>query len=299
MTTKKPNRGLGRGLSALMADVQLEGESEYVGVNNPRKPDMLIPIENIEANPDQPRRTFSPQGLDDLANSIREKGIIQPLIVRPHPSRSGAYEIVAGERRWRAAQVAQLHEIPAIVRSYDDTEALEVAIIENIQRADLNPIEEAAGYRDLMDKFGHTQERLAEALGKSRSHIANMMRLLNLPDDVLEFVRDGRLSAGAARAILTADDPIELAKRAVRDGLSVREIERLAKSKPEQKKEPKQSQKTPKSADTVSLEKSLSASSGMKVVIDHKDGEDQGSVTIRYATLDQFDDLCRMLGGDV
>ncbi|MEC7761110.1 MAG: ParB/RepB/Spo0J family partition protein [Pseudomonadota bacterium] len=299
MATKKPNRGLGRGLSALMADVQPEAESADVGASAPRKPDMLIPIENVEANPDQPRRTFSPQGLDDLANSIREKGIIQPLIVRPHPSRTGAYEIVAGERRWRAAQVAQLHEIPAIVRSYDDTEALEVAIIENIQRADLNAIEEAAGYRDLMDKFGHTQEKLAEALGKSRSHIANMMRLLNLPPEVLEFVKDGSLSAGAARAILTADNPIELAKRAVKEGLSVREIERLAKAKPETKKETKSSQRVPKDADTVALEKSLSASSGMKVVIDHKDGEDQGSVTIRYATLDQFDDLCRMLGGDV
>lgn len=299
MATKKPNRGLGRGLSALMADVQPEEEQQNVVATSPRKPDMLIPIENVEANPDQPRRSFSPQGLDDLANSIREKGIIQPLIVRPHPNRDGAYEIVAGERRWRAAQVAQLHEIPAIVRGYNDTEALEVAIIENIQRADLNPIEEAAGYRDLMVKFGHTQEKLAEALGKSRSHIANMMRLLNLPDEILDFVKEGTLSAGAARAILTADNPLELAKRAVKEGLSVREIERLAKSKPEPKKDTKQTQKMPKDADTVALEKSLSAASGMKVVIDHKDGEDQGSVTIRYATLDQFDDLCRMLGGDV
>ncbi|EAQ14099.1 ParB family chromosome partitioning protein [Maritimibacter alkaliphilus HTCC2654] len=299
MATKKPNRGLGRGLSALMADVQTDAEVAHVGSEVQRKPDMLIPIENVEANPDQPRRRFTPEGLEDLANSIREKGIIQPLIVRPHPAKEGAYEIVAGERRWRAAQVAQLHEVPAIIRGYNDTEALEVAIIENIQRADLNPIEEAAGYRDLMEKFGHTQEKLAEALGKSRSHIANMMRLLNLPEEVLEMVVDGRLSAGAARAIITAENPIELARRAVKEGLSVRDIERLAKSPTSPKKQSTPAQKAQKDADTVALEKSLSAASGMKVSIDHKDGDDQGTVTIRYATLDQFDDLCRMLGGDV
>lgn len=298
MATKKPNRGLGRGLSALMADVQPEAETQDVGASAPRKPDILIPIEKIEANPEQPRRRFSPEGLQELSNSIREKGIIQPLIVRPHPSKSGHYEIVAGERRWRAAQAAQLHEIPALLREYDDTEALEVAIIENIQRADLNAVEEAAGYRDLMDKFGHTQERLADALGKSRSHIANTMRLLNLPADVLEYVREGKLSAGAARAIITAENPSELAKKAVAQGLSVREIERLAKKPDAPKRQTKPSQRSEKDADTVALEQSLSASSGMKVSIDHKDGDEQGTVTIRYASLDQFDDLCRMLGGD-
>lgn len=299
MAAKKPNRGLGRGLSALMADVQPENDAQDVAGDTPRKPDILIPIENVLANPEQPRRQFSQDGLEDLTNSIREKGIIQPLIVRPHPSKPDHYEIVAGERRWRAAQAARLHQVPAIVRDYNDTEALEVAIIENIQRADLNPVEEAAGYKDLMEKFGHTQEKLAEALGKSRPHIANMMRLLNLPDDVLTYLKDGKLTAGAARALITAEDPSALARKAVQQGLSVREIERLAKSPEKKKTQSVSAGNGEKDADTVALEHSLSAASGMKVSIDHKMGDDRGSVTIKYTTLDQFDDLCRMLGGDV
>src|SRR6056297_3230308 len=203
MADKKKPRGLGRGLSALMADVGPEPTAE--GEPRPRQPDMMIPIDQIAPNPDQPRRQFTQDAMDDLTRSIREKGIIQPLIVRPVGE--GAYEIVAGERRWRAAQQAQLHEVPAIVRDFDDSEVLEVAIIENIQRADLNAVEEAAGYRQLMEKFGHTQERLAEALGKSRSHIANLMRLLNLPEDVQSLLRDGAISAGHARALITATDP--------------------------------------------------------------------------------------------
>lgn len=295
---KKPNRGLGRGLSALMADVQPESASpSTTGTDSPRKPDLLIPIDKVEANPGQPRRQFSEEALAELSDSIREKGIIQPLIVRPHPTRSGAYEIVAGERRWRAAQRARLHEIPAIVREYDDTEAYEVAIIENIQRADLNAVEEAAGYRELMDKFGHTQEKLAEALGKSRSHIANMMRLLNLPVEVLDFVRDGKLSAGAARAMITAKDPLKLAKAAIARNLSVREIERLAKEGDEEKKVSKSPQKPQKDADTIALEKDLGAALGMTVSIDHKAGSEAGSVTIRYDDFDALDDLCRRLGG--
>tara|TARA_R100000322_G_scaffold94439_5_gene58999 strand:+ start:42361 stop:43209 length:849 start_codon:yes stop_codon:yes gene_type:complete len=281
-----------------MADVQPETATQDGEVSGTRKPDMLIPIDRVEANPDQPRRQFSKERLEDLANSIKEKGIIQPLIVRPHPGKVDMFQIVAGERRWRAAQVARLHEVPAIVREYDDTESLEVAIIENIQRADLNAVEEAAGYKDLMEKFGHTQEKLAEALGKSRSHIANMMRLLGLPEEILEYLREGKLSAGAARAILTADDPLGLAKKAVSQGLSVREIEKQAKAAKPETSTPRASQKAEKDADTLALEKSLSAASGMKVLIDHKAGDDKGSVTIRYATLDEFDDLCRMLGGD-
>ena len=155
--------------------------------SEPRRADMMVPIEKIKPNPEQPRRTFTQEQLDDLAASVKEKGVIQPLIVRPRPGSEGEYEIVAGERRWRASQMAKLHQLPVIVREYSDTEALEVAIIENIQRADLNAIEEAAGYRDLMDRFGHTQEKVSEALGKSRSHIANLLRLLNLPDDVQAF----------------------------------------------------------------------------------------------------------------
>ena len=174
----------------------------------PRQPDMSVPIEKVHPNPDQPRRSFNADALHELSQSIAEHGIIQPLIVRPNPRSAGEYEIVAGERRWRAAQMAQLHAIPVILREFSDTEVLEVAIIENIQRADLNPVEEATGFSQLMLKFGHTQEKLAEVLGKSRSHIANAVRLLNLPDEALTHLREGRLSSGHARAILTADDPV-------------------------------------------------------------------------------------------
>ena len=294
--TKKPARGLGRGLSALMADVAPE-EPTVEGAPAVRKADQMVPIERVVPNPGQPRRTFTPADLDDLAASIREKGIIQPLILRKKGP-GDTYEIVAGERRWRAAQMAQLHEVPALVREYTDTEALEIAIIENIQRADLNAVEEAAGYRELMDRFGHTQEKLAEALGKSRSHIANMLRLLNLPSDVLEYLREGKLSAGHARALVTADDPLGLAKTVVAKGLSVREVERLAKrpatgaerAKPSTQPAPR------KDADTIALEGDLSAALGLKVVIDHKPGGESGAVTIRYATLEELDDICRKLG---
>ncbi len=216
-------RGLGRGLSALMADVNERNEAEQSG---PRQPDMFVPIERVAANPDQPRRRFDADLLNDLAASIKEKGIIQPLIVR---RKGGGYEIVAGERRWRAAQQANLHEIPVIIRDFDDTEVLEIAIIENIQRADLNPVEEAAGYVQLMNKFGHTQEKLAEALGKSRSHIANTMRLMQLPEIVQNFVTEGKLSAGHARTLITAADPVALARKVISGDLSVRETEKLVR----------------------------------------------------------------------
>lgn len=298
MSSKKQTRGLGRGLSALMADVA--PEEPQASPDQPRKPDQIIPIEKIAPNPEQPRRRFAPQDLEDLASSIREKGVIQPLILRENKKKAGTYEIVAGERRWRAAQMAKLHEVPALIREYTDTEALEVAIIENIQRADLNAVEEAAGYRDLMDRFGHTQEKLAEALGKSRPHIANMLRLLNLPEEVLGMVREGQLTAGHARALITADNPIALARQAVAKGFSVREIERAAKAPAVAKKaqgEAQSAQRAQKDADTLALEKDLSATLGMKVMIDHKPGQEAGSLTVRYATLDELDDLCRKLGG--
>lgn len=293
----KKARGLGRGLSALMADV--EPVVAASGEVAPRKPDMMIPIELVKANKDQPRRRFDQDALAELVSSVKEKGIIQPLIVRPHPSVEGQYEIVAGERRWRAAQQAKLHEVPAVVREYDDTEAYEVAIIENIQRADLNPVEEAAGYKDLMEKFGHTQEKLADALGKSRSHIANTMRLLNLPWEVLDYVKEGQLSAGAARAMITSDDPKKLAKMAVQQNLSVRDIEKLAKTGIQPKKDPKPAEKREKDADTIALEKDLSANLKMKVAINHKPGGEKGAITIQYSSLDELDDLCRKLGGDL
>lgn len=288
-------RGLGRGLSALMADVN---ETETVSARGPVAADQLIPIEQISPNPDQPRKQFTQDDLDDLANSIREKGVLQPLIVRQRGPES--FEIVAGERRWRAAQMAQRHELPVIVRSYTDTEVLEVAIIENIQRADLNAAEEAAGYKQLMERFGHTQERLAEALGKSRSHIANLLRLLNLPDGVLDLLRRGELSAGHARALIPARNPMKLAQQIVKGGLSVRATEALVKKElsgdvtPE-KKPTRQSEE--KDADTVALENDLSANLGLKVTLSHKAGQESGQLTLNYKSLDQLDELCRLLSG--
>ncbi len=293
MASKKKPRGLGRGLSALMADVT-EDNAVQTSDSGPRRPDMYVPIERIVPNPDQPRRDFTPEQLEELANSIREKGVIQPLIVREKGANS--YEIVAGERRWRASQMAQLHELPIVVREYDDTEVLEIAIIENIQRADLNPVEEAMGYRHLMEKFGHTQEKLSEALGKSRSHIANLMRLLNLPDDVLGMLKEGHLSAGHARALVPSDNASELAKKVVKGGLSVRQTEKLAK-KPSSlvEQNSKSRPKTQKDADTVALEGDLSANLGMKVSVDHTTGGESGKITVLYQTLDELDELCRIL----
>lgn len=298
MSEKKSKRGLGRGLSALMSDV---ADAPTAPEDAEKVADKTVPIEKIEPNPDQPRRDFDEDALNDLAASISEKGIIQPLIVRPSPRSEGAYEIVAGERRWRAAQLAKLHAVPVIVREFDDTEVLEVAIIENVQRADLNPVEEAAGYSQLMERFGHTQEKLAQALGKSRSHIANLVRLLSLPSDVQTYLREGKLSAGHARALITSENPSELARQVVKNGLSVRGTEKLAKKSQdnifsygtsERKKAPQQ-----KDADTKALEGDLTANLGMKVSLNHKPGHENGSLTIAYDTLDQLDDLCRKLAG--
>ena len=282
-------RGLGRGLSALMSDVAADTAPASEG-GSATKAEQIIPIEKISPNPDQPRRDFPAQDMDDLAASIKEKGVIQPLIVR---EKSDGYEIVAGERRWRAAQMAKLHELPVIIRDYTDIEVLEIAIIENIQRADLNPVEEAAGYQQLMDKFGHTQEKLAAALGKSRSHIANLMRLLQLPKEVLDLLKDGKLTAGHARALITTENPVVLARQVVKQGLSVRETERLAKGP---KTRPEKVKLQPaKDADTRALEGDLSANLGMKVSVDHRAGKESGKLTISYKTLEELDDLCRLL----
>ena len=292
---KAERRGLGRGLSALMADVDVAPARAEAGTA-PRKAETHIDIALITPNPDQPRRTFAEDALTELADSIREKGIIQPLILRKDPRNPEGYEIVAGERRWRAAQQAQLHQVPAIVRELDDTEVLELAIIENIQRADLNAVEEAAGYRQLMDRFGHTQEQLAMALGKSRSHIANLLRLLSLPDDVLNFVRAGTLSAGHARALITADDPSKLAREIVKKGLSVRQVEALMKKGADKPKSTPTSNVTPlKDADTRRLEDDLSAALGLKVSINHELGGTSGSLVLKYKSLEQLDDICRKL----
>lgn len=288
----KKQRGLGRGLSALMADVAEDRERSSAK----RAPDHFVPTEKVFPNPDQPRRTFDMALLNDLSNSIREKGIIQPLIVRNRPGVEDTYEIVAGERRWRAAQQAQLHEIPVIVREFTDLEVLEVAIIENIQRADLNPVDEAAGYSQLMERFGHTQEKLAEALGKSRSYIANSMRLLQLPESVLVFLQDGRLSTGHARALITSDDPETLARKVIAKNLSVRETEKLAKTELPKKVNVRTRQVTgEKDADTRALEGDLSANLGMKVNLAHKPGQEKGDITISYDNLEQLDNICRLL----
>ena len=291
MNDRKPERrGLGRGLSALMADAYLTPEEPNAP---PRRAETHVPIEFIEPNPDQPRRTFDADRLEELAASIREKGVIQPLIVRRHPRKESHYEIVAGERRWRAAQIAQQHELPVIIRDLSDTEVLEVAIIENIQRADLNPLEEALSYRQLMDRFGHTQEKLAEALSKSRSHIANQLRLLNLPVEVQDFLRDGKLTAGHARAMITALDPIRLARDTVSKGLSVREVERLAQ-KPRDAAPKAPAAPRSKDADTVALENDLSAALGLKVSIAAK-GAQSGQVVVAYADFEELDRICQAL----
>ncbi len=293
MSDHDQKRPMRRGLSALMADVGVAPGD--IGRQAPN-PDREVPIENLHANPEQPRRSFREEDLSDLASSIAEKGILQPIIVRPSPQRDGEFEIVAGERRWRAAQRAGLHAVPVIQRQLDDTEVLEIAIIENIQRADLNAVEEAAGFQQLMDRFGHTQEQLAKVLGKSRSHIANVLRLLKLPDAIQDYLRDGALSAGHARALLTADDPEGLAKQVVSKGLSVRETERLAKGRsldrPTDKASPNS---TEKDADTRALEGDLSAALKLGVSIDHGAAGDGGRLSIRYKSLEDLDRLCSLL----
>lgn len=301
MADNKEKRGLGRGLSALMADVDLSDRGATTEAPASATAEQVLPIERVNPNPDQPRRDFDEDALKELAASIEEKGIIQPLIVRADPGKSDQYQIVAGERRWRAAQLARLHEVPVVIRSFNDTEVLEIAIIENIQRADLNPVEEALGYRQLQEKFGHTQEQLSSALGKSRSHIANLMRLLNLPEEVLAWLRQGKLSAGHARALITAEDPTALARDVIKRGLSVRETEKLAKAGAS--KNPSRTASTPaapmKDADTRALEQDLAAALGMKVSIDHSETGEAGKVSISYKNFEQLDELCRKLSQTV
>jgi ParB family transcriptional regulator, chromosome partitioning protein len=254
-----------------------------------------IPIDLVQRNPGQPRKHFDENELTDLANSIRAHGVLQPILVRPIPGNK--FEIVAGERRWRAAQRAGLHSIPAVVRDLNEVEVLEIAIVENVQRMDLNPIEEAQGFQALIDRFGRTQEEIAEAVGKSRPHIANMLRLLKLPEDLQEMVRDGRLSSGHARAILTAPDPRGLAQRAISEGLNVREVERIAQQAKDEKHGPRASVASAdaKSADTRALEQSLSNALGLEVSITDKNGA--GDVKVSYKTLEQLDEVIRRLRG--
>lgn len=292
---KSERRGLGRGLSALMADVGMVESGGALGQQAAGVRE--VPIEQVKPNPDQPRRRFDKEALDDLANSIREKGVLQPLLVR---ERGEGFEIVAGERRWRAAQVAQLHSLPVLVRNYSDTEVLEVAIIENIQRADLSPVEEANAYRQLIERFGHTQEKVAESLGKSRSYIANSLRLLSLPDDVVGLLETGAISSGHARALVTSTMASRLARRIVDDGLTVRAVERAVREeKPGQGAQVRsyRGKRSAKDADTLALEADVSANLRMSVKITHEPHTGSGILTIRYNTLEDLDLLCRVLSG--
>ncbi len=289
-------KGLGRGLSALMSDINLT-ESDIESTPGRRSGGPLsVPVENIRPNPDQPRRTFEPQALAELAESIRAKGIIQPLVVR-QINDGPDYEIVAGERRWRAAQMASLHHVPVVVRTFTDSEVVEIAIIENIQRADLNALEEAMAFRQLMERFGHTQEKLAEALSKSRSHIANTLRLLSLPDDVQTLVSNGKLSAGHARTLIGTPDPLALALKVIGGGLSVRDTEKLVRNISTASSGTSHPRRSPqKDADTLAIEADLSANLGMSVSINHEPGVGGGgSISIKYRSLDQLDMLCQVL----
>lgn len=284
MSDDGKKRGLGRGLSALFGDESTPTE--------PARGVRTVPIEHLHPGKYQPRRRFDDEALKSLVESVQKQGILQPLLVRPHAVRANEFEILAGERRWRAAQLAALRDVPVLVREIADREALEIALVENVQREDLTPLEEAAAYQRLMDEFGHTQDALAQAIGKSRSHIANTLRLLGLPAEVRQMLEDGRLTAGHARALLTADDPVALAHAIVKSGLSVRQTEALAKGAPDAAT---RKARTParRDADIVALERELATSLGLKVSIAF-DGK-AGTLTFAYKTLDQLDEVLRRL----
>ena len=277
MDLKINKKGLGRGLSSLMGEVS-EEQTDKVSSSETK-----IPISKLRPSPIQPRRIFEKASIAELADSIKSKGLVQPILVRPSKSNPGDYEIIAGERRWRAAQVAQLHEIPAVIRSLDDVESLEIAIIENVQRADLSPIEEAAGYKKLMENYGHTQEVLSEIVGKSRSHVANIIRLLSLPHSIQDMISQGSISSGHARAIMNSAFPEQLAEKIVNENLSVRQTEALVKSKKPVVKKLKL-----KDPDTLDLEKKLSEKLGLDVLINHTQKRG-GSIKIKYRSLDQLE----------
>ena len=288
MSDDPSRKRLGRGLAALIGEIDRPGQPERPAT----AADGKVPIEFVSPNPRNPRRSFADGDLADLAQSIREHGIVQPVVVRP-AAESGRYEIIAGERRWRAAQRAGLNEIPVIVRTVNDRVALELAIIENVQRADLNPVEEALGYQQLIDDHSYTQADLGQVIGKSRSHVANTLRLLKLPDVIRDMLVDGALSAGHARTLVTAPDPASLAKLIVEGGLSVRQAEALAQAPEEPRGETAARQPREKDADTAALEKMLSDVTGLRVSISHKDKG--GEMKIGYRSLEQLDELCRRL----
>jgi len=297
----KKQRGLGRGLAALFGEEEAQlAAAAAVGEEVPKErgPIAEVPIEKIFPNRQQPRRHFDEDALDELAQSIGKQGILQPLVVRRHPERKDAYEIVAGERRWRAAQKAQLDRLPVVVRDLDSQTTLEIALVENLQREDLGALEEAEAYRRLVDDFGHSQADIGKAVGKSRSHVANMLRLLALPAEVQDLLRAGQLSAGHARALVTIEDPLALAEMAVAEGWNVREMERRAQERTD--REPprsggKKDKAPPKDSDLLALESELSQRLGLKVVVSNSGRK--GQVTLHYRDLDQLDEILARLRG--
>jgi ParB family chromosome partitioning protein len=290
MAEETPRSRLGRGLAALIGDVG----DEAAAVERTRG-QRRVPIEFLRPNPLNPRRYYGEAELEELAASIRAKGILQPILVRTVSGAADAFEIIAGERRWRAAQRAGLHEVPVLLLEIGDREALEIAIIENVQRSDLNPLEEATGYDSLIQQFNYPQAELARIVGKSRSHIANTLRLLKLPESVKRYLAEGKLTAGHARALLAHDNPEQLAKAIIEKGLNVRDVEALAEAQAEARGRPaRRRPRGPKSADVRALEKRLSDALGLVVEINHRGAG--GDVRIRYKTLEQLDGLCRRLG---
>jgi len=292
---------LGRGLSALFGDAdasyQPSARSVDAGVVSAQKASGLqkMPVTWLRSGVFQPRRQFNQEALNELANSIRERGILEPLLVRPISGEKEKYEIIAGERRWRASQIAGLHDVPVMVRELTDREALEFGIIENVQREDLSPLEESEGYRRLIDEFGHTQEALSKIVGKSRPHITNMLRLLSLPEGVRVLMEDGKLTTGHARAILPARDPVALAQEVVKKGLNVRQTELLAKKHQDNPEVHKKRANAEDSADVIALEKELERVIGLRVKINTKGKA--GTLTLHYTDLDQLDEIIKKLRG--
>ena len=291
----EPKRRLGRGLEALLRAYPGEAEEPVTGTDDPKAGAgrRKIPIGLIDRNPRNPRRDFRKEDLDELAASLKQHGVVQPIVVRPALGGGERYEIIAGERRWRAAQLAGLHDLPVTIVDASDRQALELAIVENVQRADLNAVEEARGYQALIEEFDYSQAQLGETIGKSRVHVTNTMRLLKLPQAILALLEAGTLSAGHGRALLSARDPSRLADLIVKNGLSVREAERLAQA-PETERRRAPGQRKAKSADVVALEKQLTDKMGMKVEIVDA-GEGRGEVQILYRSLEQLDLICRRL----
>jgi len=286
---EEPTRSrLGRGLAALIGDV---GEAAIPAERS--RGQRRVPTEFLRPNPRNPRRTFVEADLDDLVNSVREKGIIQPILVRNIPGMEDVFEIIAGERRWRAAQRASLHEVPIIIVEAGDKEALEIAIIENVQRSDLNALEEALGYEQLIAEYGYSQNDLSKIIGKSRSHIANTIRLARLPDSVKTLLASGELTAGHGRALLSVKDPEALARRIVERGMTVRDVERIANEDDKAEKAPQVAKRREKDPDTRALEKAIEDVLGLSVSITH--GSRGGELKIKYRTLEQLDAVCRRL----